>query len=548
MYTTYMKSITLDSRQLNDLELIMNGGFYPLTGFMTQNEYNNVLEKYELLDGTIFSLPINLYISQEVYTNIYFEKTILLKDEYGFSLCEFDIIDFYQPDLTKECLLAYNTTDTNHPYVNIVMQRKEMFYVGGNITKKYMLPKHYNFCNLRLSPNDTKEHFKKEKMDIIIGFQTRNPMHKSHFELTKYAINKLKTDNPDKKVGLLLHPTVGITQDCDIEYYTRVKCYKEIIKHYDNENILLALLPLSMRMAGPKEALLHAIIRKNYGCTHFIIGRDHASPSCTKKDDSHFYEKYDAQHFVMKYANKIGIEIIVCQNMCYDKIENKYIQEDKITDDLPNYGLISGTELRNMLKNNIEIPEWYTFKEIETILRKSIKPEGICFYFIGLSGSGKTTLANALAEKINELHLDKTITILDGDIIRTNLSKGLGFSKDDKNTNVKRIGYVASEIVKHGGICIVANIAPYEDARIVNRQLIQQYGKYIEIFVDTNITVCEQRDMKGLYKQAKEGKLLNFAGINDVFECPKQPTIVIDGNEEVITNVNKIYEFILRSI
>lgn len=533
------KSITLNIRLQNDLELILNGGFFPLDGFMTEKEYNSVLEKMELLTGDIFSLPINLYITEEQYKTIKNEQKIILKDEQGFSLAILSIEDIYKPDLEKECLLAYGTNDDNHPYVKLVKERKNMYYVGGKL-EKIELPRHYDFKNIRLTPEETKKYFKDNNWTVIVGFQTRNPMHKSHYELTKYALKKIGNN-----ANLFLHPVVGITQDCDIEYHTRVKCYREIVKHYDEKNILLSLLPLCMRMAGPKEAILHAIIRKNYGCTHFVVGRDHAGPSYKTKNGKSFYDPYEAQNLIMSVKDKIGIEIIVSTAISYVKELQTYLPHSEIPQ---NYTImdISGTEQRRLLREGKEIPEWYTFKEISNILEKEQrnKKTGRCYYFVGLSGSGKSASAFALKEKIQENESERTITLLDADVIRQNLSKGLGFSKEDRSTNVRRIGYLASEIVKHGGICIIANIAPYQDDRNYNRNLISQYGEYIEIYVKTDINICEERDCKGLYKLAKEGKLKNFTGVDDPFEEPVICEFVLNGNNNLDENINLIYNFV----
>jgi sulfate adenylyltransferase len=527
------KSIVLNTRLQNDLELIMNHGFAPLEGFMTEKEYYSVLEKMELPDGSVFSLPINLYINTEQYEQVKNEKKIVLKDEQGFSLAVLNIEDIYKPDLDKECAMAYGTNDDNHPYVKIVYGRKNMWYVGGKV-EILQLPRHYDFKNIRLTPAQTKQYFKDNNWTTIVGFQTRNPMHRSHYELTKYALRQI-AGNPK----LLLHPVVGITQDCDIEYHTRVRCYKEMVKYYDPDTVLLSLLPLSMRMAGPREAVLHAIIRKNYGCTHFVVGRDHAGPSYKSKEGKSFYGPFDAQTLLTSVKEKIGIEVVVSQAISFVKELQEYKPANEV-DPTHTTMDISGTEQRQLLKDGKDIPEWYTFKEVSTILKKEAMSRltGRCYYFIGLSGSGKSATANALKERIQECEPERTVTLLDADVIRQNLSKGLGFSKEDRSTNVRRIGYLASEIVKHGGICIIANIAPYKDDREFNRNLIGQYGKYIEIYVKTSIDICEKRDCKGLYKLARAGKLKQFTGIDDPFEEPENCEFILDGTNDLDKNVD----------
>ena len=529
------KYLILNKLLLCDLELIMNSALYPLAGFMCEREYCSVLESMCLLDGSLFALPVNLPISECEYENIKDCKYITLKDEQLFSLALVEIIDIYKPDLEKECLLAYSTTDTNHPYVNCVMNRKNMYYVGCNIIENIHLPRHYDFTDIRLTPKQTKEYFKNNDWSTIIGFQTRNPMHKSHYELTKFA---LRCAGPNAK--LLLHPSVAYTQTCDVDYHVRVKCLKEMVKYYNEGQVLLSLLQLCMRMAGPREAIHHAIIRQNYGCTHFIVGRDHAGPSYKTKDGSLFYGPYDAQQLALQKQDKLNIKIIVLDNIVYVKELRLYMQEKDVNSNNTILN-ISGTEQRKMLSFGQTIPEWYAFPEVANILKNAYANKtGICFYFIGLSGAGKSTLACALIDKLQEE--GRKITYLDGDNIRLNLSKGLGFSKDDRSTNVRRIGFVSGEVVKHSGICVVANIAPYDVDRKFNRNLISEHGHYVQIFVNTTITVCEERDCKGLYKLARNGTITNFTGINDPFEIPDDSEIILDGQMDIDTNIKIIYE------
>jgi sulfate adenylyltransferase len=372
-----------------------------------------------------------------------------------------------------------------------------------------------------------------------LGHYYRISNTKSYYELTKYALKQVGNN-----AHLLLHPVVGMTQECDVEYHTRVRCYKEMMKYYDDNQVLLSLLPLSMRMAGPREAVMHAIIRKNYGCTHFIVGRDHAGPSYKTKEGKDFYGPFDAQDLLNSVKKEIGIEVITSKMIVYVKELENYLPMNEVDKDHTVMN-ISGTQQRELLRAGKIIPEWFTFKEVSEILRKEIvnKKLGRCYYFIGLSGAGKSATANALKEKIHECEPDRTVTILDADIIRQNLSKGLGFSKEDRSINVKRIGYVASEIVKHGGICIVANIAPYEEERTCNRKLISQYGEYNEIYVKTNINICEERDCKGLYKLARLGKIKQFTGIDDPFEEPKTCEYILDGTLSIDDNIKLIYKY-----
>ena len=371
-------------------------------------------------------------------------------------------------------------------------------------------------------------HFTPESTDRIVAFQTRNPMHRAHFELTLRAAKSAKAN-------LLLHPVVGMTKPGDIDHYTRVRCYEKIIEKYPQQTSYLSLLPLAMRMAGPREALWHALIRKNYGATHFIIGRDHAGPG-NNSNNQPFYDPYGAQKLVEKYANEIGIEIINFNAVSYVENKAQYLPSDEVevNDKVLD---ISGTEFRKRLRNDLDIPEWFSFPEVIQILKATHPPkykQGFTVFFTGLSGAGKSTIANALLVKLLERG-DKPVTLLDGDIVRKNLSSELGFSKEHRDLNILRIGYVASEITKHHGIAICAPIAPYENTRNQIRTNIEQYGGFIEVYISTDINVCEQRDRKGLYKKARLGILKGFTGIDDPYEIPTNPEVILDTSKLSVT-------------
>lgn len=543
-----MKEIILNIRQLSDFELIVNGSFSPLQGFMNKMDYERVVNDMYLSSGDFFPMPIVLSIDTEKKVELANEKKVLLKTETNEILCEMTIDDIYRPDFEKESLQVFGSSisEINHPYIKILNEymRQNMFYIGGsfsNISKDFI--HHYDFGEYRLSPSQTKQWFKDNgwENDSIIGFTCRNPLHKSHYHLMKYAMKQV----PNSK--LFLNPVVGITQNEDIDYITRVKCYKHILKYFESDSVKLNLLNLNQRMAGGRDALFMSLIRKNYGCTHFVIGRDFSGPSCKKFDGSSFYEPYEAQDMLMKYANIIGIIPIFSKEIVYTicnlTLKEEFLEIDKVDKDNMKVMNISGTMMREMLKNKKPIPEWFSFSEIIEELKLSIKQDGLCVYFVGLSASGKSTLANYLIAKIKEI-THKNITILDGDIIRNNISKGLGFSQVDRSINVRRIGYVASEIVKHQGIVIVANIAPFEKDRIYNRNIIGQYGKYIEVFVDTPISICEIRDKKGLYEKAKNNEIKEFTGISSRFEIPSKSEIVVDGKKNLDYNLNIIFEYL----
>jgi len=513
-------NIVLDSKTLGDLICILEGQFSPLSTFMSESDWRSVCMTLKLTNGKFFPLPVTLAINKD---KCKIGDIVKLVDNTNYPLAELTINELYTPDLEFECINAYGTNDQNHPYVKYKYTQMNKVYISGFL-KQLNKPRFYDFFEYRKPPKEMRELFKKLGWNTVVGFQTRNPMHKAHYELTKYALNK--TGVTDAK--LLLNPVVGQTQSVDIDYSTRVHCYKEMLKKYPNNTVLLNLLPLTMRMAGPREACLHALIRKNYGCTHFVVGRDHAGPSFKTKNGKSFYGPYDAQKLFFKFAEELDIKPIVSKMIVFNNTKKIY----QPIDDVPETDTVlklSGTEVRKRLKNGEDIPEWFSYPEIVSILRKSSnKSRGTCYYFIGLSASGKTTFANILKTKLLEKDPSKDITILDGDIVRQELSKGLGFSREDRSTNVKRIGYVASEIVKYGGTVICANIAPYEEDRIINRQRIEDIGGiYKEIWVNTPLKICERRDPKGLYKLAREGKIKQFTGISDPFEVPHNPKYII---------------------
>ena len=530
-----MKNIVLDSREICDLDLLLNGSFSPVYTFMNENDYHSVLENMRLTNGKLFPMPITLCST----SNISVGDTVHLVDEHNYPIASLEVDEVYSPDVEKECNSIYGCCDDNHPYIKRILENKDSHYISGKLTKINGVH-HFDYPDLRRTPEEVRNLFKDKGWNKVVAFQTRNPMHRSHMELT---LSSLKEAGEGTK--LLIHPVVGVTQECDVDYHTRVNCYKKLLKYYPEDSVELSLLNLSMRMAGPKEAVLHGIVRKNHGCTHFIVGRDHAGPSYKKKDGSSFFGPYDAQDLFIKHSDEIGIKLIKFKMISYVENLDVYLPADKITDDMI-VKHISGTQQREMLRNGEKIPDWFTFPDIADELKKKFdyeREQGLCIYLVGLSGSGKTTIANHLKNRLLEKDYTKNITILDGDVVRQNLSKGLGFSRQDRSTNVRRIGYVASEIVKHKGIVICANIAPYDDDRKYNRELIEKYGRYIEVMVGTSLKICENRDIKGLYKLAREGKIKEFTGISDPFEDSSQLDVMISG-----TNLDDDIQKIMTSI
>ena len=520
----HLKSWTLTDRQLCDIELILNGGFSPLDGFMNQDDYNSVCEKTRLKNNLLWPIPITLDISNSLADKLDANEKIVLRDKEGFAIALLTINDLWHPDKDKEAHHIYKTTDTYHPGVNVLLNDTHPTYVGGSIEGIHN-PKHYDYPELRHTPFQLREFFNKSGWSNIIAFQTRNPMHRAHVELTKIALN-------ENNAKLLIHPAVGLTKPGDVNHYTRVRCYKNILSKYDNDMTALSLLPLAMRMAGPREALWHTIIRKNYGCNYFIVGRDHASPGL-KRDNKPFYGPYDAQEILNEHSKELGMNIVPFKQLVYVKEKKSFMAIDEVPKDCTSLS-VSGTELRDMLDKGKTIPEWFSYPEVVEELqqqRPALSKRGFTIFFTGLSGSGKSTLANGVLVKLLE-DGRRPATLLDGDIVRTHLSSELGFSKEHRSINVRRIGFVASEITKNGGIAICAPIAPYRLDRQFNRKMIDPLGGYVEVFVNTPLEICEQRDVKGLYAKARKGLLKQFTGIDDPYEKPENAEIVIDSSDE----------------
>lgn len=512
--------VILTQRQLCDLELLLNGGFAPLQGFMSQADYESVLEKGRLKEGQLWPMPVTLDVEQLFADRIAIGESIALRDAEGLLFAILEVSDKWLPDKHQEAISIFGTEDCLHPGVAYLFEQTKAVYLGGKLTK-IALPHHYDFTHLRHTPETLKKVFVEKGFDKIVAFQTRNPMHRAHQELTLRAAAQTGAN-------ILIHPVVGMTKPGDIEYYTRVRCYEHVLKTYPENTAMLSLLPLAMRMGGPKEALWHALIRKNYGCTHFIVGRDHAGPGKDSKGKP-FYDPYAAQSLTLTHQAEMGINIVPFQEMVYSHQAACYFTVDEFPkDETP--ATISGTELRKFLQNKTDIPEWFSYPAVIAELRQANPPkhqQGFTIFLTGLPSSGKSTLANALSLKLREM-TNRQITLLDGDIIRTHLSKGLGFSQEDRETNITRVGFVAREVTKHGGIAICALVAPYHSARAHVREMIMEVGGYIEVFVATPLTTCEKRDRKGLYKKAREGIIKQFTGISDVYESPSNPEIAID--------------------
>ncbi|MCI0332216.1 MAG: bifunctional sulfate adenylyltransferase/adenylylsulfate kinase [Planctomycetes bacterium] len=522
----------LTPRQLCDLELLCNGGFSPLKGFMGKADYEAVCNKMRLAAGTrhepndpgagstLWPIPITLDVSTEFAEKLKPGMNVALRDAEGVMLAVIKLNDMWEPDRKSEAERVFGTANTEHPAVNYLMNQSKPVYLGGPV-ECLQLPIHYDYKSLRHTPAQLREEFAKRGWRKVVAFQTRNPMHRAHHELTLRAAK-------EEEANLLVHPVVGMTKPGDVDHYTRVRCYQALMSHYPQNTASLSLLPLAMRMGGPREAVWHAIIRKNHGCTHLVVGRDHAGPG---KDSSGkpFYGPYDAQQVMQEHEKELGVKMVDFKQMVYVPDEDRYYPVDEVPEGKKTLD-ISGTELRDRLARGTEIPNWFSYSEVVKELRRSHPArarQGFTVFFTGLSGSGKSTIANVLLSKLLELG-GRPITLLDGDLVRKNLSSELGFSKEHRNLNIKRIGYVAAEITKHRGIAVCAPIAPYDDIRKEVRAMIQPHGGFILVYVNTSVEECEKRDRKGLYAKARAGIIKEFTGISDPYDVPSDAEVIID--------------------
>ena len=523
-----LPSWDLTRRQACDLELLMNGGFWPLTGFLGEADYDGVVESMRLSDGALWPIPVTLDVSEAFAAAAAPGAEIALRDQEGVILATMKVTDRWTPDRVREACMVFGADDPAHPAVAQLHRAAGRVCLGGPVSGIQM-PVHYDFRSRRFSPNELRAHFRKLGWRRIVAFQTRNPLHRAHQELTFRAAREVEAN-------LLIHPVVGMTKPGDIDHFTRVRCYEAALDKYPPATTAMSLLNLAMRMAGPREAVWHGLIRRNHGCTHFIVGRDHAGPGLGS-DGAPFYGPYDAQDLFRAHQDEIGVEMVEFKHMVYvrELAQYKPVNEIREEDGMTLLD-ISGTELRRRLAEGLEVPDWFSFPEVVRELRRTHPPrsrQGFTVFFTGLSGSGKSTLANAILVKLMEMG-GRPVTLLDGDVVRKHLSSELGFSKEHRDINIRRIGYVASEITKNGGIALCAPIAPYAETRSQVRRMIERHGAFCEVHVATSLEECERRDRKGLYRLAREGKIKEFTGISDPYETPEDPELRIETEGEEV--------------
>jgi sulfate adenylyltransferase len=514
---SHLPSLQLSERSVCDLELLATGAFSPVDRFMGSEDQQCVLNEMRLASGHLFPIPVTLPVEPGPAARL--DQPIALRNAQNELLAVMTVEEIYSWDRAELAQKAFGTLDLRHPMV-AEMHRWGRLNISGHL-QVLQLPRHYDFQPLRLTPQETRAKLERFSHRNVVAFQTRNPLHRVHEELTKRAAQEVDG-------VLLLHPVVGLTKPGDVDHYTRVRTYKALAERYfDPDRILLSLLPLAMRLAGPREALWHALIRRNYGANHLIVGRDHASPGLDSNGKP-FYGPYDAQELVERFHDELGVEVVPFRELVYLPEEDRYEEISKIPAHTRTAS-ISGTQVREeYLNNGKTLPGWFTRPEVAEILEETYPPrhrQGVCIWFTGLSGAGKSTTAEVLT--ILLLEHGRQVTVLDGDVVRTHLSKGLGFGKEDRDINIRRIGYVAAEIVRHGGVSMCAAVSPYRAARNDVRNMVGTHH-FVEVFVDTPLEVCEVRDVKGMYAKARRGEIKDFTGVDDPYEPPLHPEITLD--------------------
>ncbi len=531
----HWESWDLTPKQLCDVELLLCGAFYPLNGFMNRQEWESVRSTMRLPTGSLFPIPVTLDITTEAAEKLKAGTPLALRDPEGVMLAVLHVDEVWEADRTAEAEQVFGTTDTDHSGVHMLLNRSNPWYVGGKL-EGIAAPNHVDFHKLRLTPAQVRERLGGQP---TIAFQTRNPMHRAHKELISLAAQ-------DVGAGVLIHPVVGTTQAGDIDYYTRVRCYEAILPHFE-EKVNLALLPLAMRMAGPREALWHALIRHNYGCTHMIIGRDHAGPP-RRGDRTPFYKPYAAQDLLQKHQGEMGIKMLPFQELVYVEQTKSYT----FTTDLPKEVeplSLSGSEVRWRLRTGKPIPDWFSYPEVIAELKKVYYPpgeQGFTVFFTGLSGSGKSTIAQGLVQRLKEIH-SRPVTLLDGDVVRRILSSDLGFSREDRDLNIRRIGFACWLVTSNHGAAVAAPVAPFAQVRDEMREKISEIGGFILVHISTPIETCEARDRKGLYAKARAGLIPQFTGISDPYEEPSNADLTIDTTDKTTEECIEMIMDVLKS-
>jgi sulfate adenylyltransferase len=488
-----LPSLDLDWRQQCELEMLMSGAYSPLTGFMTRTQCERVEADRQLDDGTFWPLPVTLASTQKAAADLKSGDRVALRDGEGFMLAVLTLNDSWDADGVR--------------------------HLGGAV-EGVALPPHPDFVSLRATPAELRALFARRGWRRIVAWQARQPMHRAQFEFSlKCAI--------ENEANLLLHPQVGGDITEAPGYFGLVRSFLAIRERFPAATTQLSLLPAPPRDGSAYALLLRAIVARNYGCGLLIAGGEHQPDGDCRRGEDLAQPRTDLP--VTELADKIGVRLIAYPRMVYVEERAEYLPE---SDAPPGARLLalSGEEFQRRMQRGLKIPGWFSFPEVITELHRQSPPrehQGFTVFFTGLSGAGKSTLARSLAARLMEMG-GRCVTLLDGDIVRRHLSSELGFTKAHRDINVRRIGFVASEITKNRGIAVCAPIAPYRQTRRDVRRMIEAVGGFVEIHVATPIETCESRDRKGLYAKARAGLIPEFTGVSDPYEVPEKPELAID--------------------
>lgn len=532
-------SLTLDERGLYDLELLSVGGYSPLESFLGRTDYERVVHEQRLADGTLWPIPVVLPVNPD--EGVTEGKPLALRDVYGNLLALLQVEQIYRVDKEAEARQVYGTLDDSHPSV-AYLSRIPDHYAAGRL-EVVRTPPHYDFVDLRKTPAELRAHFQSLGWSRIVAFHTDSPLYRPQEEATKQAALQIGGH-------LLIHPVAGANRPGDIDHYTRIRCYRALVdNYYEPGSVALGLLPFATRTAGPRETILHAIIHRNYGCTDVMVGLDDAGLG-RDSTGKPLYDPDATQQAMARYGNEIEMGMVVARRFVYLPGGDRYTRIDEVPAGMKTAHLSSDQIRDQYLAQGHQLPEWFCRPPVAEILRDTHPPrfrQGLTIWFTGLSGSGKSTVAQALVERLAEY--GRNCSFLDGDEIRTHLSKGLGFSKEDRDINIRRVGYVAGLVAQHGGTTLCSVISPYKSVRDEAR--VASKGNFVEVYCSTSLEVCEQRDVKGLYAKARAavaaGNPLGFTGIDDSYEAPENAEVVLDtGRQGVSECVDRIVEKLLE--
>ncbi len=509
----HLENVRLSSRQVCDLELFACGAFSPLTGFMDEKQCSSVLKSHCLTDGLFWPLPVVLDVSQETAARLNPGQKAALRDKEGFVLGILAVRDIFAPDIPAWLKALFGTDDPAHPAAQRLLKGVKPVFVGGSV-ECVRTPLHYSFTDLRHTPAQTREAFKQREWSRVMGLDPSAIMHRAEFESTAGLMQK-------KDAGLMLGASVVEDGFNDFKTHTQIRCLKKIVQRYPAPAPFLCVVPYFERMAGLRELFLEAIVFKNYGCNIFAVdqGRLEKIADCG----------CNISQLEQSFEKNLNMGFAVAQKLVYCQEQEAFLPLQQAPE-CSRQNMFDQDQVKNLLQSGQSLPKWFSFPEIEQELKRAYPPrkrQGFTVFCTGLSGAGKSTLAKLLYAHFME-NDPRPVTLLDGDIVRLHLSRELGFSEEHRRINVERIGFVASEIVKNGGIAVCASIAPRNAPRLAARRMVEAYGGFIEVHVSTPIEICEQRDPKGMYAKAKAGLIKGYTGVDDAYEAPLSPEVVVD--------------------